>query len=151
MALITVGQKVMGYRNALAQSRSAYGNGDYFTAYENLVGVSLKKDDEDLFKKSRLLGDLQKRNQEYNVFMNKKMYAMALDTLIIGVNRYQENLEEAQKLDIEKEYTSLGEPLVQLLSDQFGVTVEDAEEIYNLSREEYSIRIDEMIKEAKLD
>ena len=151
VVLVTIGQNILGYRNSLSQSRSAYGNGDYFSAYEDLVGVNLKKDDETLFKKARLLADLQKRNQEYNVFMNKKMYAMALDTLLIGANRYQENLDEAKKLDIEKEYTSLGEPLIQLLSDQFGVSIDEALEIYQLNREDYSIRVDEIIKEAKLD
>lgn len=150
VVLITLGQSVMGYRMALSNARSAFNSGEYFTAYEELMGVTLKEDDQELFRKARLLGDLQKRNREYQILMAKEKYPLVLDSLVIGVARYVEHYEEAKELGIEDEYKTLGESLVQLLSDQFGVTQDDAVAMYKLNREEYSIRIDEIIEQSNL-
>ena len=150
VVLITLGQSVMGYRMALSNARSAFNSGEYFTAYEELMGVTLKEDDQELFRKARLLGDLQKRNREYQILMDKEKYPLVLDSLVIGVARYVEHYEEAKELGIEDEYKTLGESLVQLLSDQFGVTRDDAVAMYKLNREEYSIRIDEIIEQSNL-
>ena len=114
------------------------------------MGVTLKEDDQELFRKARLLGDLQKRNREYQILMAKEKYPLVLDSLVIGVARYVEHYEEAKELGIEDEYKTLGESLVQLLSDQFGVTRDDAVAMYKLNREEYSIRIDEIIEQSNL-
>lgn len=150
VVLITLGQSILGYKLALSNARGAYHAGDYFLAYEDLMGVELKEQDEDLFKKSRLLGDLQKRSREYHILMTNEKYGMALDSLVIGVARYDENYEEAKTLGIEDEYKALGEALVQLLADQFGVTREDAVAMYKLNREDYSIRLDEIIEACNL-
>lgn len=150
VVLITLGQSVLGYKLALSNARGAYNVGDYFLAYEDLMGVELKEQDENLFKKSRLLGDLQKRSREYHILMTNEKYGMALDSLVIGVARYDENYEEAKTLGIEDEYKALGEALVQLLADQFGVTREDAVAMYKLNREDYSIRLDEIIEACNL-
>ena len=149
--MITLAQHMMGYKLSLSDARTAYNAGDYFTSYEDLMGMDLKEADEDLFKKARLLGDLQKRDQEYQVFVKRQKYELALDSLVIGVARYEENLDEAKELGIEDEYTKLGDALAKLLQDQYGVSSEDAVAMYQLNREDYSIRIDEIIASLHLD
>lgn len=151
VALITLAQHMMGYKLSLSDARTAYNAGDYFTSYEDLMGMDLKEADEDLFKKARLLGDLQKRDQEYQVFVKRQKYELALDSLVIGVARYEENLDEAKELGIEDEYTKLGDALAELLQDQYGVSSEDAVAMYQLNREDYSLRIDEIIASLHLD
>ena len=76
---------------------------------------------------------------------------MALDSLVIGDARYEENLDEAKELGIEDEYTKLGDALAELLQDQYGVSSEDAVAMYQLNREDYSLRIDEIIASLHLD
>ena len=150
VVLITLGQTILGYKLSLSNARVAYNAGDYFLSYEQLMGVTLKEQDEDLFRKSRLLGDLQKRSREHHILMTNEKYAMALDSLVIGVARYDEYYQEAKDLGIEKEYKEIGDGLIQLLSDQFGVSREDAVAIYKLNREDYSIRLDQIIEECNL-
>ena len=82
--------------------------------------------------------------------MTNEKYAMALDSLVIGVARYDEYYQEAKDLGIEKEYKEIGDGLIQLLSDQFGISREDAVAIYKLNREDYSIRLDQIIEECNL-
>ncbi len=149
--LITIGQKALGYRMAMSKARAAYENTEYFDAYEALIGMEMDEDDIDFFRKTRLLGDLQKRYQEYNTFVGREMYDLALDSLLTGVGRYDENYEEAKSLGIENEYKTWGEALTQILSDQFGVSSEEAIAMYKLNREDYSIRLDEIIDELELN
>ena len=68
-----------------------------------------------------------------------------------GVARYQDNLDEAKTLGIEEEYTKEGDALVQLLQDQYGVSVDDAVSMYRLNREQYSIKIDEIVETLNLN
>lgn len=149
--LITIGQRILGYRMLMSSARSAYEKEEYFKAYESVIGLDLDDSDVEFFKKTRLLGDLQKRYQEYNVFVGNQKYTLALDSLLIGVGRYDENYEEAKELGIADEYQKYGEALVQLLSDQFGVSKEDALAMYKLNREDYSIRLDQIIEELELN
>lgn len=151
VAFVTIGEKALGYQMHKNAAQSAYDKTDYLGAYQELMGVTLKEDDEELFKKSRLLADLQMKNREYNVMMSNKEYAMALDSLIIGVGRYNENVEEAKSFGIENEYIALGEELTQLLTNQFGISMEEALEIYQRNREDYSIRINQIIKEQNFE
>ena len=148
---VTITQHMIGYKLSMTEARTAYNAGDYFAAYEDLMGMDLKESDEDLFKKSRLLGDLQKKNKEYQVFVKRKMYDLALDSLVSGVARYQNNLDEAKTLGIEEEYAKEGDALVQLLQDQYGVSVDDAVSMYRLNREQYSIKIDEIVETLNLN
>lgn len=145
--LVTLGQQMMGYKLSLSDSRSAYNKGDYLAAYDELMGLELKEEDSDLFRKARLLGDLQKRQEEYQTFMQTEMYEFALDSLVTGVVRYEENKDEASELGIETEYQTMGEELVRLLQDQFGVSMDDAVDLYKCNREDYSIRLDAIIEE----
>lgn len=151
VVFVTITQHMTGYKLSMTEARTAYNAGDYFAAYEDLMGMDLKESDEDLFKKSRLLGDLQKKNKEYQVFVKRKMYDLALDSLVSGVARYQDNLDEAKTLGIEEEYTKEGDALVQLLQDQYGVSVDDAVSMYRLNREQYSIKIDEIVETLNLN
>lgn len=151
VVFVTITQHMTGYKLSMTEARTAYNAGDYFAAYEDLMGMDLKEADEDLFKKSRLLGDLQKKNKEYQVFVKRKMYDLALDSLVSGVARYQGNLDEAKTLGIEEEYTKEGDALVQLLQDQYGVSVDDAVSMYRLNREQYSIKIDEIVETLNLN
>lgn len=151
VVFVTITQHMTGYKLSMTEARTAYNAGDYFAAYEDLMGMDLKESDEDLFKKSRLLGDLQKKNKEYQVFVKRKMYDLALDSLVSGVARYQDNLDEAKALGIEEEYAKEGDALVQLLQDQYGVSVDDAVSMYRLNREQYSIKIDEIVETLNLN
>lgn len=145
--LVTLGQQMMGYKLSLSDARSAYNKGDYLATYDELMGLELKEEDSDLFRKARLLGDLQKRQEEYQTFMQTEMYEFALDSLVTGVARYEENKDEASELGIETEYQTMGEELVRLLQDQFGVSMDDAVDLYKCNREDYSIRLDAIIEE----
>ena len=145
VALVTIGQKIVGDDMALRAAKKDYENGRYLDAYDGLIGLELDEADQELMQKARLLGDLEKRSGEYTVFMKLEDYDLALDSLLIGVSRYYAFKDEAAELAIADAYDAMGAQLEQQLKDQFGVSAEEAVEISKMNRENYSLRISEIV------
>jgi hypothetical protein len=59
-------------------------------------------------------------------------------------------MEEAQSLQISDAYDALGAQLEQQLLEQFGIDKDEAIQISGLSRENYSIRVDEILRDLGL-
>lgn len=151
VVLINVGQSVLSHRNSKASAELAFGKGDYITAYESLAGKKLTKDEDiQLFAQSRLLSDLQKRQHDYNLMVSLNKYDLALDSLIIGVVRYTENVDQADQYQVREQYDAIGTNLIDTLNAQYGLTQEDAISMSHMNREQYSIRINEIVDELGL-
>ena len=151
VVLINVGQSVLSHRNSKANAELAFGKGDYITAYESLAGKKLTKDEDiQLFAQSRLLSDLQKRQHDYNLMVSLNKYDLALDSLIIGVVRYTENVDQADQYQVREQYDAIGTNLIDTLNAQYGLTQEDAISMSHMNREQYSIRINEIVDELGL-
>nr|MCR5355003.1 hypothetical protein [Lachnospiraceae bacterium] len=151
VVLINVGQSVLSHRNSKANAELAFGKGDYITAYESLAGKKLTKDEDiQLFAQSRLLSDLQKRQHDYNLMVSLNKYDLALDSLIIGVVRYTENVDQADQYQVREQYDAIGMNLIDTLNAQYGLTQEDAISMSHMNREQYSIRINEIVDELSL-
>ncbi|MBQ2088691.1 MAG: hypothetical protein II472_00565 [Lachnospiraceae bacterium] len=151
VVLINVGQSVLSHRNSKANAELAFGKGDYITAYESLAGKKLTKDEDiQLFAQSRLLSDLQKRQHDYNLMVSLNKYDLALDSLIIGVVRYTENVDQADQYQVREQYDAIGTNLIDTLNAQYGLTQEDAISMSHMNREQYSIRINEIVDELNL-
>ncbi len=151
VVLINVGQSVLSHRNSKASAELAFGKGDYITAYESLAGKKLTKDEDiQLFAQSRLLSDLQKRQHDYNLMVSLDKYDLALDSLIIGVVRYTENVDQADQYQVREQYDAIGMNLIDTLNAQYGLTQEDAISMSHMNREQYSIRINEIVDELGL-
>ncbi len=151
VVLINVGQSVLSHRNSKANAELAFGKGDYITAYESLAGKKLTKDEDiQLFAQSRLLSDLQKRQHDYNLMVSLNKYDLALDSLIIGVVRYTENVDQADQYQVREQYDAIGTNLIDTLNAQYGLTQEDAISMSHMNREQYSIRINEIVDELSL-
>lgn len=151
VVLINVGQSVLSHSNSKANAELAFGKGDYITAYESLAGKKLTKDEDiQLFAQSRLLSDLQKRQHDYNLMVSLNKYDLALDSLIIGVVRYTENVDQADQYQVREQYDAIGMNLIDTLNAQYGLTQEDAISMSHMNREQYSIRINEIVDELGL-
>ena len=151
VVLINVGQSVLSHSNSKANAELAFGKGDYITAYESLAGKKLTKDEDiQLFAQSRLLSDLQKRQHDYNLMVSLNKYDLALDSLIIGVVRYTENVDQADQYQVREQYDAIGTNLIDTLNAQYGLTQEDAISMSHMNREQYSIRINEIVDELGL-
>ncbi len=143
--LVYLLQQLLGYSRIVSQAEDYYQQADYINAYESLAYLDVKDADLQLYQRSRLLADLQRRLEDYELFMELDEYALAMDSLLMGVDCFQDYYDTAVDLGIGAEFLEMGQQLVSSLHNQFGVDEEEAAEINRMSREKYSIRVNEIL------
>ena len=148
VALIIIGSNIFSKRSAVNEAKTKYSSGDYIGAYNSLSGIEgLSETDQEICNKARLLADLQNKKKEYDTFMSKKDYQNAFDALVVGVGRYNENLEQAKEYGITAEYDGIESMITGQLKDQFGVSDKEALELYKIKgRTNYTIAINDKLK-----
>lgn len=141
----------IGRYSYLDAAKQAIDNGEYVEAYQELSGLELKESEQKIFEKAEAMAMVQEQYDSYLTLMGADKYSLALDALVRGIGRYDKNLEIAQKYGLEKEMTDIKDQLAEALENQFGMTEEDARELYKIkNREEYSIRIERIIDDMNL-
>ncbi len=151
VATIVVGVRVLSnlYYNkqTVSSANAAYAAGDYIEAYNLFSSIkSPSESEQESLDKARLLADLQNKKQEYDLFMEKKDYQNALDSLIVAVGRYNENQDKAKELGVNAEYNGIESMIVGQLKDQFGMTDEEATKLYEVKgRTKYTVALNDKL------
>ncbi|MEE3481810.1 MAG: hypothetical protein VZQ80_07475 [Lachnospiraceae bacterium] len=149
--LYRVFQGAITYRTGLNAALEEYNEGNYIEAYAALANMDLKEDDKVNLDKALVLGLLDTRYRQYAVDMKAKKYEMALSNLIIGTIAYEDNREYAASLGVPDEFDALGTQIEQQLSDQFGLSPDQARELYNIrTRRDFSARIHQILEGLNL-
>jgi len=148
ISVVMVGMTFTGIKRHMEQANELFEAGDYITAYEKLNGFDLSDEDVALLRnQSRLLADLQLRQREYQTFLSYEQYNYALDSLIMGVGRYEKYKDEAVEYGVADQYDSYGNEFISQLQEQFGLTEEQALEIYNQpNRHYYTIELRKVLR-----
>ncbi|MCR5416385.1 MAG: hypothetical protein K6E79_06295 [Pseudobutyrivibrio sp.] len=138
IGVVVVGMNYMGIQRHTAQARELFENHDYILAYEKLNGLNLTSEEDVLMRnQARTLADVQQCQNKYDAFIQYELYDVALDSLIIGIGRYEEYKEAAIEYGIQEEYDAYGDAFVSELNEQFGLSKEEALAIYNQSNRHY--------------
>lgn len=151
MVLVFLGSSVLGYFSSVNQSKDAFDNGDYVTAYEKLQGVKVKKADEDLYHATAALAGVQMELDAYTALMEQKQYEMALDALIRGIGRCQIHEKDAEEWNMTEQLSALERQLGRLLKDQFNVSRRTAKKLYKIQkRSDYTLQLHEIMSKLGL-
>lgn len=149
VVLIYLGSSYVGYTSGIAQAEEKYDNGEYVEAYHLLQGMEIKEIDKKFYDKARLTAYLQKEMDAYEAYTAKEMYPEALNALLCAVGKYDKYIAEASGIGADVEFDKILEQAVTLLSEVYNVTVEEAEEVYQLQeRDEYTTRLYELLERA---
>lgn len=149
LVLLTI--KGTGRSSYIDAAKQAMENGEYVEAYSELNGLELKESEQDLFEKIEAMALVQEQYDAYLTMMGADKYSLALDALVRGIGRYDSHLETAQKYGLEKEMNQMKEQLTEALQNQFGMSEEEARELYDIKdREDYSIQIEQKINAMNL-
>lgn len=150
--LILLGSNFMNYSGDLSASKENYRNGKYVEAYEALSGRKVKEADQQFYNQCAVMAMIQEEYQAYLALMDAGEYAMALDSLVRGVGRYDKYYEKAEEYDILLEYNELELKIEQVLGEQFGLSPEQALELYGMRRrEDYSIGVRQILENLGLE
>ena len=149
--LYRVFQGAITYRTGLNAALKDFNDGNYVEAYGALSTMELKEDDQANLDKATVLALLDTRYRQYSVDMKAKKYEMALSNLIIGTIAYEDNREYAASLGVPDEFDALGTQIEQQLSDQFGLSPDEARELYNIrTRRDFSAKIHQILVDLNL-
>lgn len=152
LLLIMLGGNFVGYSGGVSEAKEKYRNGDYVAAYSAIAGLDVKEKDEELYQQCAIMAMIQEQYDSYVALMDAGQYAMALDSLIRGIGRYDKFYERAEEYGILMEYGKMESQIEQMLESQFSVTPEQARELYGLRRrEEYSIGLRQVLENLGLE
>ncbi len=107
-------------------ARKAFYAGDYETSYRAFYGKELSESDRIIYEQSEFLLALQRRIDSYYNFMAVNDELRAVETLIQEVSNQNQVMYEAEKHDLQAEAEESYSAVLQLLSEQYGVSEEEA-------------------------
>ena len=112
-------------------AQEAYYNGDYQTCYQNLYGRDLNEAEKVMFGTSESILRIRLWLAEYELFVNSGEDLRALDSLITAVKEYPKLYAYAVQWNAGDEVEAGYQHLLTILSQNYGLTQEQALEIAN--------------------
>lgn len=148
IVLVMVATNVLSAHKAETMAKKYFDNGQYEQAYKEIGNMTFKDEEDINFQESvHLMAELQMKYNRYQSFMTMKKYDLALDELVNGYGRYNFNAATAAGLGIGDAYDAMAQTMAGQLMDQFGVTTDQALELYNIhDRKDYTKAIIEVVE-----
>lgn len=141
-ACVVVLANISGEYAVKKEGRKAFYDGDYQTCYQNLYGKELTESEQVMFSKSESILCIRLWLREYEMFAEEGKRAEALDSLIQSVNSYPDLHGFAQQWNAGTEVELMYQQLLDILSEQYNLTEEQALEIAAVKNDaDYSIRV----------
>lgn len=130
---------------SLQKARKAFYKGNYTDAYMELIAQDkLSESDSILLKKAELLTKLDNKIELYRMYSSAGMKLEGLHTLLEGVSVYQTNQTTIQEYGILYEAEQLYSQIVSELMQQYGLSVEQINDILQLDSVSYTHRLREL-------
>lgn len=140
--LVLLGSNLMGYQTKIDEAKSFYLDGNYAEAVKNLEGLSIKKNDEQLYNRVKLLASVESEYSSYQAFIKNDKQLMAFDSLICAAGRCNTFAEDAKTYDCEDDLAKIRTNVENELKDKYGMTLDEALQLYDQKdRDEYTIVI----------
>lgn len=143
--LLYMANNDFNYKQAIEKASKYFANQKYRSAYDEIVGVEVKEEDEELKDRIYTVMYVERLYESYenNIELNRQ--EKALDALLRGVDKYFEHYEEAGKLGITEDLDYSFSRIRDVLAESYGISVEKAIEINALENYEYVKTINEYI------
>ena len=144
--LIMIPALVLPDRIASERAETAYTHREYTTAYKMLYGKDMTEKETVIYEQSRVLAWAQRYLDGYDNYTAMNMKEEALDMLLMAKRNKEVLLAEAEKYSVEIEVKSVYDSIESLLSESYGLSEADVEEINSIKKDrEYTIRLMEIV------
>lgn len=138
------GTEIFSYNSTMKQAVSFFEAGKYTDAYQEILGTNMKKKDQETYDKIVTVMKVQRSLNAYENYDNMKYYPDALNALLVGLRKYDENIETARNLEIEKDVDGCKEKILTLLDEEYGLSEDQARGILSLKKDAYTDRVVEL-------
>ena len=144
--LIMIPAIVLPDRIASERAETAYTHREYTTAYKMLYGKDMTEKETVIYEQSRVLAWAQRYLDGYDNYTAMNMKEEALDMLLMAKRNKEVLLAEAEKYSVEIEVKSVYDSIESLLSESYGLSEADVEEINSIKKDrDYTIRLMEIV------
>lgn len=151
VVLILVGTELSSYKQVVTEAEKLFDQGEYAEAYEMLQGVEVKDEELQLYNHLAILAAADGELNAYEVFLYNNKMEFALDSLVCAAGRCDLNAGDAMELGCDGYLNTIQKKVTNELSEQFGMTYEDALDIYySVDREDYTILLYEKLEQLGL-
>ncbi len=141
LAAVIGGTNLFGYKVDKSEAERYFALQKYSEAYEKIMGTKAKKKDKETYEKITLVMKVQQSLDSYSSYARLKHYPDALNALLRGLQKYDENYDAAMDLEIEGDLNVCKDRILGILKDEFGLTEADARSILNLDDKAYSDKV----------
>ena len=138
------GTEIFSYNSTMKQAESFFEAGKYTDAYREILGTNMKNKDQETYDKIVTVMKVQRSLNSYENYDNMKYYPDALNALLVGLRKYDENIETARNLEIEKDVDGCKEKILTLLDEEYGLSEDQAIGILSLKKDAYTDRVVEL-------
>ncbi len=154
LVFVYFGTTLIGYSSAISKANKLYKLGQYTEAAAQLNGLEIKDKDVMFHGKVSTLAAVDSEISAYQIFMKNDRKAEALDCLISAAGRCEVNDNNTLLFDCAGEMGILKDGIKVELQEQFGLTYEEAIELYELTernRDSYTIALHELMDELGIE
>lgn len=148
--LYYLGLNNFDYSQAIKKATDYFANRRYHRAYDEIKGVEVKEDDQDLKDRIYTVMYVERLYEAFQNNIRLGFQEKALDSLLRGVSKYYEHYDEAVELGIVADLDYSFGQIQNVLATQYGITVEQAMAINALSNYEYVQVLGEYVSQHPL-
>lgn len=135
---VVFGARSFNYSQIIQKASDYFDRQRYRLAYDEVAGVEVKEEDEELRDRIYTVMYVERLYESYENNMTLGRPDKALDSLLRGLEKYDEHYEEAVALGIAKDIKSVKEKIVNVLWNTYGLTETAAYELMTLEGMEYN-------------
>lgn len=148
-AAVVLGTNSFSYSQSVKNATVYFGKQKYNNAYSEVRGVKIKQKDLEIYDKIMTVMFVNKQLNSYNNYYNMDKYPEALDSLLKGLERYDEYISLAKELGIKSDLDYVRNQIVGELNSIFHLSEEDAYRI--ISNEDQGLYSQEVIEAASVN
>ena len=141
LAGVIVGTNIFGYSSTKSVAEKDFKMGKYEDAYKEVLGTKISTKDPETYNKIITVMKVQHALDSYDNYEGMKYYPEALNSLLQGLKKYDDNIETARKLFIEADLESCKKKILAILSDEFGLSESEAYDILSLDTQAYTDKV----------
>ncbi|WP_313129291.1 hypothetical protein [Anaerocolumna sp.] len=145
---IIVGVNLYTYSINIRKAEMDFERQRYTDAYYEIYGYKVKSGDKELYNKIMTVMYVNKQLNSYYNYTGLNKQPEALDSLLKGLSKYEENIDTAISLGIEKDMDDLRSQILVELDNKYNIKEKEALAIVSIGDlEEYNQHILEVVTE----
>lgn len=141
LAGVILGTNMFGYSASKSEAERYFTLQKYSDAYNEARGTKMQDKDPELYDKIVTVMKVQQSLDAYSSYAVMKYYPDALDSLLRGLQKYDENIDMALDLEIEGDMKVCKNRILSILKDEFSLSEQEAYDILSLDDEAYTKKV----------